>query len=51
MSKRIVITEGAGFVGHHFVDSSKLVASGYTYPKALDESLRRTVEWEIARMK
>jgi len=32
------------------LDSSKLIASGYEYPKSLTESLRKTVEWEIERL-
>jgi len=31
------------------LDSSKLVASGYQYPKSLADSLRKTVEWEMER--
>lgn len=30
------------------LDSSKLIASGYTYPKTFEESLRKTVEWTLA---
>jgi len=31
------------------LDSSKLINSGYTYPKDLDESLRHTVRWTLDR--
>ena len=31
------------------IDSSKLIASGYKFPKDLEESLKKTVEWYLER--
>jgi dTDP-glucose 4,6-dehydratase len=33
------------------LDSTKLLKSGYQYPKTLEESLEKTVKWTVDRRK